>query len=151
MNIYYACAYDDQGNLFIDGSTTTGGIEFAELPAGSSAISNITLDKKLENAGAVQWDGTYITVEDGSTIYRLSVSGSTGTVVGTTKLLARQDAWKSLNFIYHHRVIAPDGAQRGHVGFWPYPSGGKPVKVIAANGVRRLFSATMSVAPQERR
>jgi hypothetical protein len=117
-SVYYSCGYDSQGDLFIDGTTTSGSVEFAELPIGSSTFTNIALDKTLGDTGAVQWDGTYITVDDASAIYRLSISGSTGTVVGTTRVLGRKDPWKALNFIYHHRVIEPDGSERGKVGFW---------------------------------
>ncbi|MGC2635024.1 MAG: hypothetical protein WA215_12520 [Candidatus Cybelea sp.] len=147
ITAYYSCGYDSQGNLFIDGTKAGGGVEFAELPVGSSTFTNIALDKTLGSTGAVQWDGTYITVDGASAIYRLSISGSTGTVVSTTRVLGRRGPWRALNFIYHNRAIAPDGGERGEVGFWRYPAGGKPVDIIAANGVRSLYSATISVAP----
>jgi hypothetical protein len=151
INAYYSCSYDNQGNLFIEGTEANGDVELAELPAGSSTFTNITLPKTFRYTGSVQWDGTYITISAASTIYRLTISGSTATIAGTTRVLGRTKPWTALTFIYQEQVIAPDGPERGEVGFWRYPSGGKPVKVIAANGVRGLYSATMSVAPKERR
>jgi hypothetical protein len=84
---YLYCGYDSQGNLFVDGISYGIGYIFAELPEGSASFTNITLDRKI-GSGLVQWDGSYITIEVARdpTIYRIAVSGSSGTVVGTTTL-----------------------------------------------------------------
>ncbi len=86
------CGYDDKGNLFIDGPRTSAGKGFvlAELPAGGKALKKIKLDKRIESPGAIQWDGRYVTVAAldaaSSTLYRVVVSGTNATVVGTTPL-----------------------------------------------------------------
>ncbi len=149
MSNYYSCSYDGQGNLFIEGSTASGEIEFAELPVGSGAFTNITLNKPLKSPGAVQWDGEYITIQEAGTIYRITTSGSTGTVVGTTRILLRSNPSRGYEYIHRNRVIAPDGKQHkaGRIGFWRYPSGGKPLFVYGDDGVVNLYSATISVAP----
>lgn len=145
---YYSCSYDNQGNLFIEGTATSGHAVFAELPLGSGTFTNITLGKPSKYLGAVQWDGSYITLQEGLKIYRLSISGSKGTVVGTTQI-RRRDPSKGYEYIYRGRVIAPDGAQHkdGRIGFWRYPSGGDAVNVIADDGILNLYSETISVAP----
>ncbi len=63
--------YDNQGNLFVDGENSAFAFHFAELPAGSSTFTDITLTTTPAVAGNVQWDGQYMAVGDqGSTIYR---------------------------------------------------------------------------------
>jgi hypothetical protein len=145
INAYYSSGYDSQGDLFVEGNTASG-IELAELTSGASTFTKITLNKTLEREGAVQWDGKYITVQDGVVIYRVSISGSTATVVGTTRTRHRSEPGR-LDYIYHDQIIAPDGKehQDGRIGFWSYPTG-KPVGVLVVNGVSNLYSATVSVA-----
>ncbi len=142
MSDYYSCGYDNEGNLFIEGRVAKG-IGFTELPAGSSTFTDIALSKPLNHPGRVQWDGKHITIQDAVTIYRLSISGSTGTVVGSTKA----HGLVHLDYIYNNQIIAPHGRKHNDIAFWPYPSGGKPVDVIATN-VANLYSATISVAPK---
>ncbi len=126
---YFAfCGYDNNGNLFADGSN------FAELPSGGDNVVNIGLDHP-PLGGTVQWDGTYITAEDASnhpTIYRISVKGSTGTVVGRTKLGNRRFKAAIFSWIQGNVALAPWGDSRKNkfVGYWNYPEGGrKPSKV----------------------
>ena len=78
--------YDGQGNLFVDGLGKGGVSLLAELPKGSSTFTDITLNKPLRELGTIQWDGTYITVQNRKAIYRLQVSGSSGTIEGKTPL-----------------------------------------------------------------
>ena len=74
------CGYDNQGNLFIDGGP------FAELPSGSGTFTNFKLNKHIYQGGQVQWDDKHITVTsvNANRIYRLQISGSAGTIIGTT-------------------------------------------------------------------
>jgi len=129
------CGFDSQGNLFVDGYNKRGFL-LAELPVGASKITKISLDLNMERDGPVQWDGTYITVENPMSdpeIYRIAVSGSKGTVVGVTKLGSRVGQYPVHSWIQGNTVIAPDGptTQNNIVGYWHYPKGGRqPYSVI---------------------
>ena len=137
---YLYCGYDSQGNLFVDGISYGIGYIFAELPEGSASFTNITLDPKI-GSGLVQWDGSYITIEVARdpTIYRIAVSGSSGTVVGTTTLYTHVGKLKAyaLTWIQGNTVV---GGHWGtdqqpykdyEVGYWRYPKGGNAFKLIS--------------------
>ena len=140
----YECGYDNKGNLFVDGLTSLpseGGVfQFAELPKGSSSFTNITLNRKIKIPGAVQWDGTYVTVGDAETgaIYR--TNGAGGKVVGSTKLAGTRFDFQS--WIQGKTIVAPRYYSIV-ARFWHYPAGGKAYKSIK---VGSPFGTTVSVA-----
>ncbi len=83
------CAYDDKGNLFVDGSgPSSSGFAFAELPKGAHSLKDVALDQPIAFGGGVAWDGAHVTVGDQSTntLYRFDISGTSGTKVGATRL-----------------------------------------------------------------
>lgn len=135
MGTYYYCGYDNQGNLFVDGYAEEGGSLLADLPKGAQEFTTITLDKKIY-AGLIQWDGSYITIEDSTPpiIYRISISGASGTIVGTTKLRAqhrKKRTPRALTWIEGDTVLAPQGGfNNPNLGFWRYPHGGHPYRII---------------------
>lgn len=144
---YTSCGYDDKGNLYIDGLSANGEFKFAELPAGSKTLTDVTLNQQINVPGGVQWDGKYVAVEDqgmgysGSTIYQFTISGSTGTEVGTTVLDGSTDAikfWKQ-----GHRVVAPNLGNK-NVMYWTYPAGGAALKTIS--GFSEPVAVTVSLA-----
>ena len=152
------CTYDSQGNLFVDGNDS--GVELAELPKGGDTFENITLSKSIRYAGSLQWDGTYLALaapqgagrQKGPTpIYQVQVSGTTGTVVGTTWLvsgkLGRNSGVDDQYWIQSGTIIGADG-KGGKIGLWRYPRGDKPFHRIrqGTNG----YGLTVSVAPPER-
>ena len=82
------------------------------------------------------------------TIDQVSVTGSGGTVVGSTHLSARSNLLVQF-WIQDQTVIVPYGMLSRRVkkvGFWPYPSGGSPTKVLAKLDSTELFGVTVSVA-----
>ena len=81
------CGYDNQGNLFTDGNGGTGFTLF-ELPHGGSSLAPISVSQTIDTAGQVQWDGTYLAIEDLThpAIYQFQVTGSAATLKGTTAL-----------------------------------------------------------------
>jgi|HubBroStandDraft_5_1064220.scaffolds.fasta_scaffold00905_7 hypothetical protein len=138
---YSAAAYDDQGNLFIGGEGYGSGYLFviAELPRGSSTFTDIALNEPLtcrpECDNHMQWDGTYLAITRPSQdhkspiVYRVQVSGSTGTIVGTTKFkgdfgkYSGEGSWiDEASTILDYRF--------GSVAIWKYPAGGKIVQVL---------------------
>jgi hypothetical protein len=141
-NVGY-CDYDNKGNLFVDGLGSGGVFTFAEIPAGSTSFTNITLSQPIGSPGGVQWDGTHIAVGDKviNVIYEFIIKGKKGTEVGTTPLV---DAVEVDDFwIDRPNVIGPDfGA--ADVGIWAYPSGGSPKKTIT--GLSQPVGVVVSAA-----
>jgi hypothetical protein len=149
----YTSAYDDQGNLFLAGSFGTG---IAELPSGSQTFTSISLNEDVGNIGPVQWDGSYITlqpIQGPLRIYRIAVSGSSGTVVGETKL------GRYMKRIGNSSIVPSDGtfvvpfsshgSQTHTLGIWNYPKPGHVIKLINKIGAGDFgFGAVaVSVAP----
>jgi hypothetical protein len=149
--------YDGQGNLFVDGADISDGEwTLMELPKGGSTFTTITLNQAFKSMSGIQWDGQYITLTDRTTIYRLQISGSTGAVVGGTSLKgAFSDLGNFHNFwIQGSTVIGPasvPGQQNSkYLGFWDYPQGGKPIRLLKTLTTHRrssIVDATVSVAP----
>lgn len=143
------CGYDNAGNLFADGS---GGSGFAllELPHGGSSLTTISVDQTIATAGEVQWDGTYVAIEDlyHPVIYQFQVSGSAATLKGTTQLTGAGN-WAAQSWIDGGTVIVPyaaTGSSPSAVGYWKYPAGGSATKVIKKRlGPGTLAGVTVSV------
>ncbi|HKU82237.1 MAG TPA: hypothetical protein VJP76_08725 [Candidatus Tumulicola sp.] len=118
--------YDNAGNLFVDGYDGNLTFHYAELPAGSSTFTDITLSTVPSTPGNVQWDGKYVAVGDAvSTIYRTSGS----TVVGSTTLTTSQ-MYQFYIVPSHRKVVVADPAAKT-ANVYLYPAGGAPVKTIA--------------------
>ncbi len=144
-------AYDPHGNLFFEGYTYSAQAVFGELPAGSSTIQLIG-GLTLTEPASVQWDGAYIAAIDPNyqnsgvvAIFRVTVSGSTATVVRTTVL--NDTCGGSGNYA---RIYQPyiGGTTRklntvvsgnlsvtcsNRLNFWNYTTGGNPKRVMPAD------------------
>jgi hypothetical protein len=149
---FYFCGYDSNGNLYL--SASNGNYldqeQFVRLAKGSSAFQQISVDTTLYAVNSlpssVQWDGKHMTVSSGSAsigqgydgplyLYRLSISGGSATVVGTTTLSSKKNRTKSGQiWIQGVRVIGSDYF-RGHGGIdsWSYPDARKPQTVVTPN------------------
>lgn len=129
------CAYDDQGNLYLDGEGNyfTGYDTYiAELPSGSTSFTNILADKWLGSSdlGGVQWDGKHLAVGDkGQTIHRFSIANGNATEIGTTRLAK---AGYVRQFLVTGGLLlgGDDVSSSGSVKAWKYPGGGSPVATI---------------------
>lgn len=155
----FFCAYDDKGNLFVDGLDGKYAFHLLELAHGGQRLRPIKLDQSVGFPGAVAWDGKYLALGDRSyrgghapAIYQIAVSGTHGTVVGTTKLSGSCDL---LGFTIPKlgsgkgnpqgtRVVAPDVCDNA-VRFFRYPAGGSATKKL--DEIQYPFSAAVSVAP----
>ncbi len=149
------CAYDDQGNLYVDGYS---GSEFglAELPAGGSALRNLTVSQNIQYAGQIQWDGQYLAVTTtiAPAVEQLQVTGSAATVVGTTELYGVGPR-TTQTWLYHHKILVPTGHGRARatdIIFWKYPTGGYPIRDFAhfiSKGHAEITGVTVSVPPKK--
>jgi len=142
------CAYDGSGNLFCDAYGSRNRVfTLFELAKGSSNVTtvNVTGSSGLE-AGPMQWDGTDLAFGSAAlgTIYQIALSGSTGSVTGSTALTGTGWVWQF--WIDGKRIIAPTYAGSGgaEVGYWAYPAGGNPTKAIT--GFYQPDGATISTA-----
>jgi len=128
------CAYDNAGNLFIDGSSGAKQgrtLEFAELSKKTATFKIITLNQTIHQPGGIQWDGTYLAVGNGANIiYQVRVSGSRGTIVSSTKLIHASPMRQF--WIQGPKLIGPTGLDYGtsSLKLWNYPTGGVFTKVI---------------------
>lgn len=144
---YYYCAYDDRGNLFVNGQGKGTQMYLSELAHGKTQLTDITLDRyvSVSGMGQLQWDGSHLTLEDftAGAIYQISVSGSQATVVGKSPLLG----WNGtgLAAILGSSVIAPNGVSQAGIGFWKYPTGGQAKRSVSSPA--GLFGLTIGVAP----
>jgi hypothetical protein len=156
ISSYDYCAYDGDGNLYVDGYASTATI--GELPSGSGNFTNITLTEDIEPL-SMQWTGssllvsslTHVQSKHGpQPIYGIEVSGSTGVVTGPLLLHSRHDMnpYGAVQFwLEGHTLIGPDHDRDGDgfLNFWHYPRGGWPKKIIHHPGhAFFLYGVTMS-------
>jgi hypothetical protein len=130
------CAYDDHGNLFLDGYVgDTVIFELGELAKGSSSLTQIAVKNGPEwLPGGVAWDGKYVDVVSeaqhyAAAVFRIRVSGKTGDIVGVvhpTKMY--YVAWFALK---DGMLVANGGAKGQSVSLWSYPGGGKRSAILA--------------------
>jgi hypothetical protein len=130
----YFAGYDNNGNLFVDGRTSSFAFGLVELPKGSSTFESVSISNTVSFPGAVQWDGKYLTVGDQEShaIYRYSVSGTAATLKGTVSLTGSSDCgqtWIGSGGV----VFCPDsGNTQGEV--YKYPAGGSAIAILMTNG-----------------
>lgn len=148
---YWFCGYDDQGDLFVDGTNASGEFVFSELRAGASEFSDLTINEPVGNPGAIQWDGAYIALTSThgfqkrtEAVYQLEISSSGVTVAGTTTLLLPRGNFWGQSWIDGHRIIQSEPFRSAH--FWGYPKGGNPMKTLHKVRGNELFGVTVSVA-----
>jgi hypothetical protein len=128
---YYFCAYDDKGDLFVDGlHYRTRTVALAELPKGKTAFMDIALNESLSYAGGVKWDGRYLAMAGGTAaIYRFKISGRGGTKVGVTEIGRSSGVYA---FCIESRAVYVPGLfhnrDQANARAYAYPAGGKAFK-----------------------
>lgn len=137
---YNYCAYDANGNLYVDGSYGSASsfrFKLATLPKRAKAMVTLGLHVRPNDPGGVAWDGKYVDVSDAYNpiIYQYVVAGSAAREAHLIHLGHR--AYDVLQFtIYQSQLIAPNnpcGSFRkgpNAVLIYPYPGGGKPHEIL---------------------
>lgn len=153
----YNCGYDNKGDLFVTGYGPTQAPAMAELPNGSQGFLLLTVTPSPNNFVAqVQWDGSYMTLElvgpkKGVRLERVSVSGSTATVVGVTKFkgVTREAAqsWIQNGSIFIPFGTRGDGPYTNKLGVWKYPRGGKLVAKFQHLSTKRTSFTSVGYSP----
>jgi len=144
--------YNNAGDLFVDGYVGSSPI-LAELPRRRSKFKTISLNESIGGPGEVQWDGKYISIETlhYPIVYQIQVSGSSGTIVGTTDLKEGSKTYVGQSWIQGQQIVAPcegRAARRPNsICLWEYPSGGSAKEILKhiAHGVSGV---TVSLAPK---
>lgn len=150
-------AYDNKGNLFVDGQPNYGsGFMLQELPSGADGFQVISLEQGIAPSGAVQWDGKYMAVQDlnANKIYRFSFSGTTARLKGTVTLVEDPSQYEpGLTWIEGNKVVEANiGIVHyqpiGYVDYFKYPEGGSAVKTITVGDDTAPCCETVSRAPR---
>lgn len=156
-NIYWYewCVYDTSGNLYVDGRNEGGGYPLAELPRGSGSFLNITLSESFL-AESLEWDAGDLVIagwqwkprQATEMLYRVQLSGTEGTVVGTTTIRThtkprkrRDDAGQYT--LQGSRLIGP-GFNDPEVHFWRFPEGGWPSKSLGSPKDSSFYGVAIS-------
>ncbi|MGB8909422.1 MAG: hypothetical protein WCC84_11805, partial [Candidatus Cybelea sp.] len=156
------CGYDNHGNLYLTARSDHYGnqAQLVRLSSGSNEFDQIQLGTKLY-AGirlwpSVQWDGKHMTVSSNPngnpiSIYRLRISGSSATVIGTTEVSSAKNNYSGQTWIRGDTIIGTGNTKRAYESafFWRYPTGGVARREIKQVGNVRNPEAsgvTVSVA-----
>ena len=127
----YYCAYDNQGNLFVTGLNGQKP-ELLELPSGKPSFTKLSIDKPIDGAYDIEWDGSHLALEASHkgnviTIYQLSVAGNQATVTQTTHLAAQDYRFWPQGYqfaIAGGTVLQSAGHNSKRLELWHYPAGG---------------------------
>ncbi|HYL26556.1 MAG TPA: hypothetical protein VEW74_01910 [Candidatus Nitrosotalea sp.] len=147
------CGYDNQGNLYLSttDASNPGTGALLHFTGGSNPLSAVSVNAPIYGALSVQWDGTYMTIGSAAdkaghgpiSVYRLTISGSSATVVGTTVLIGMKKAAQS--WILGQNIVGANGVKKTarDISFWHYPAGGTHHQFIKNVG-SSLFGVTIS-------
>jgi len=132
LSAEYFDGYDNQGNLFADGFTSSGKFALVELPKDSSKFVTITTSNTVQFPGSVQWDGTYLTVFDQSSnaTYQYTVSGTKATLQHTVSYSGASDCAQT--WIVKGLIYCGDAGNDGGEVF-SYPAGGAAVATLTGS------------------
>jgi hypothetical protein len=134
----YFCAYDDGGNLYIDGFATNGREAVIEYAKGQSSPTQIEVETSPGWAGGLAWNGKNLLMEDPiadkyvpgqprNAIYVMSVASDIATVDQVMPLGGAVDVSE---FAVRGKTAIAADASNGNVGYYPYPQGGNPAKTL---------------------
>ncbi len=159
---FYYCGYDDRGNLYLTAVDEQYGdrAQLVRLASGTTDFEQIGLNTKLYNSGnvwpSVQWDGKHMAVTSTPyrkpiSVYRLRITGTNATVVGSATLSSQANNYSGETWIQGKSIIGV-GHAGGHYEaafLWPYPKGGSPGRTIKRLGKTlypEVSAVTVSVA-----
>ena len=145
VQAYLFCAYDNSGNLYVDGLNDSYDFLLIELPKGATKFIRIKLHQSFSAWGGVQTTGDYVAIGDGSsTIYEFAIRGSKAI---EKKAVALRHAVNVVQFwVGLSSFVAPDGPNGGDhdVGLWT--PDGLLKKTIGKSSLKNPSGATVSIA-----
>lgn len=123
--------YDSHSNLFVE-AEKSGSFSLIEVPKGGHQFKKLKIAGSFDysyDAHPVQWDGKNLTVSSQGykeeEIYRLSINGATGKIVGRTSV---DDSQLLLETAFAKNAMA--GASPHDTRIWTYPAGGGPTVTL---------------------
>jgi hypothetical protein len=147
----YSCTYDNNGNLFVNGTEYEGSFDWmglTELRKGATQFAKINVPITLLY-GTIQWDGKAIAVGTSypAEIQRFRVVGKTAKFIAPPGRLI--SAGLGQFWIQGSTIIVPSYEPTA-VMFYKYPVVGKPTKIIKKSPSQPfpLVGATVSLAPK---
>lgn len=160
LNLSFAAlAYDDRGNLYVQGfpfGSSSYGIDFFELRRGGVTLRPFVISGPYSTNGGLQWDGEYLVVGDYyHTVYQLAIHRNVAKVKGVTHLggpdvcacyfwIPRVGAAKRGQA---SRLLAPSAASGNTaVQVYRYPRGRAPMRSLHDNV--HPMGVTLSLAPK---
>jgi hypothetical protein len=132
----YFCAYDNAGDLFVEGGGPVGGgdpVALEELPRGTRLFSTVALENVPAYPNGLQWDGNYLALGTGTLagpssgdtyIYHVQISQFVAKTIATTAL--KENGPTANFFIDGSTVLVSGGELQSDVELFPYPKGGAP-------------------------
>jgi len=137
----YFCGFDDNGDLFVDGSNSSGGVEvgeIAKLTKGGKTLNTLTYNGTISFPGGVQvTTGDKIAIDDqlASAVYTYKPpkGGSLGSPIATTPLTGSSDP-VTIAFTSTNKDVWTADAGLGSSNEFAYPKGGSPVATISVGG-----------------
>jgi hypothetical protein len=159
MFFNYFCAYDNAGNLYVDGTQSARGAPLvSKLLAGSTTFSTLQLDAPIDTTTNIEWDGKHLVALSYGPppiktvhprIFQFSISGSTGSKVGTVPLSRPAD--DVVNYTLSNKTLFLSNWQRKKGQYVrtlllvSYPVGGKPTVQIT-DGLTAPRGVALSLA-----
>lgn len=143
------CGYDGSRDLFV----SSGGNVLAELAAGASSMTTVTLNQTLGGTKHVQWDGTDLALQSfrakrhngeklNVSVFRIALSGSTGTIAGIVDFKKWPVKVSGSSWIDGRTIV---GTPSSEIAFWKYPDGGATSKVLHISS--HMSAVTISAGP----
>ena len=149
LAVAFFCAYDANGNLFVDGLDSNYTFVLQELPAGATALQSVAIKGTIGYPGGIAWDGKYLVIGDNAyaggrstALDRLTVSGTTANIASTITLNGTCEVQQFAFAAGGTKVEAPDGCINKLFVF-AYPAGGKATKTV--NNMQ--FPTAVAVSP----
>lgn len=137
----YFCAFDHDGNLYLDGTDVNGFVFVAVIAAanrGGRTVQFLTTTNSISFPGGVQVNnnGT-ISIDDQINLaiytYNPPSGGSLGSPVSTTSLGGSSDPVTFAFKVHNHNLYTADAGDAA-ANEYPYPAGGSPENVISIPG-----------------
>jgi hypothetical protein len=119
------------GNLFVDGTNSSGGFQMAILGPHRNKFRPVTMPHSIGAPGGIQWDGKYLAVGDqngpsGTTVVdRFGIRNGNISFVDTVPLSSSVD-----QFFTDGKTLVGPSSLGATVYFWDYPAGGPPTKTL---------------------
>jgi hypothetical protein len=150
---YYFCAFDKDGNLYIDGKNEDDDVVIGEVPGagkGKTTLNVLTTENSIEFPGGVAVTSKgLIAIDDQEAFavysYNPPKKGSLGKPVDTTDLSGVGDP-VTIAFTSTDKDLWEADASDLNLGEYAYPKGGDAVKTISVSGASELIGVAVSPA-----